>query len=75
MWFIRHKRNDVKLLPEDICKLKPPEALFSVIVTSEKGNEKRLIHPRYLSEIKKRNKKRKKEREPDVLQTKAGTQR
>lgn len=56
MSFIRHERNDMKLLPEDIFKAKSSEAFFSVIVTSEKGSEKRLIHPRYLPEIKKATK-------------------
>ena len=55
----------MKLLPEDIFKAKSSEAFFSVIVTSEKGSEKRLIHPRYLPDIKKE--KEEKEQEPDVL--------
>lgn len=56
----------MKLLPEDIFKAKSSEAFFSVIVTSEKGSEKRLIHPRYLPEIKKETKGGKRAR-PDVL--------
>lgn len=65
----------VKLLPEDVFKEKPPEAFSPATVTSGKGREKQLSYPRYLPGIRKRNKRRMKEREPDISYTKAGTQR